>query len=550
MLRHLRAPVRAVSLVAAASLGGALLVHAPAAVAGERNDLPVDEVADVLLDEGRDRLLVLPGAGSEEVLVTDLTGASTGTIALPDAVSAIADEERGWYWVALGESHAIASVDAETLEVLDVFDVVVDPEKWGTSCPDDLGLVEGRIAFTSYCEDHGSAEYVRVLDPGTGEVTGGGRVRGRGLVGPPASAPAGSELARSVWTYGWSSWVRVEIDSETGEPTTLVGSDANMSQMAISPDGTVLAGNRGVRLDPLTMERLEPYQLPLSHPDDDFEGLDVAFGPDGRTVFTAWSIFPVETVQTVPAGSLVAGRSYDLFDEPINRWRNADALAVGETDVYVVSRGRGGPRLDVLSPGEDATLTLGRPEKSYPYGATATIPVTLDARSEHRTLDTWVASYGGGYRTGAEVEVAEDGTGTVSVRLKSRSSLLVGYDAVDTSESDRDTVNLWVRPRLTLEFPKAKGTRRPTYAAGSNARIAVEVKGRPACVRLHVDQRIAGRWKRIHRSDCEPPRRKHVSTTLRWKPSLAGAKLRVRATSAKDRFWAAERTKKQQVRFR
>ena len=69
-------------------------------------------------------------------------------------------------------------------------------------------------------------------------------------------------------------------------------------------------------------------------------------------------------------------------------------------------------------------------------------------------------------------------------------------------------------------------------------------------MRLHVDQRIAGRWKRIHRSDCEPPRRKHVSTTLRWKPSLAGAKLRVRATSAKDRFWAAERTKKQQVRFR
>ena len=218
------------------------------------------------------------------------------------------------------------------------------------------------------------------------------------------------------------------------------------------------------------------------------------------------------------------------------------------TDVYVVSRGRGGPRLDVLSPGEDATVSLGRPKKSYPYGATATIPVTLDARSEHRTLETWVASYGGGYLPGPDV--AEDGTGTVSVRLRSRSSLLVGYDAVGTSESDRDTVGLWVRPRLTLEFPKARGTRRPTYAAGSNARIAVEVKGRPACVRLHVDQRIAGRWKRIHQSDCEPPRRKHVSTTLRWKPSLAGAKLRVRATSKKDRFWAAERTKKQQVRFR
>ena len=221
--------MRAVSLVAAASLGGALLVHAPAAVAGERSDLPVDEVADVLLDEDRDRLLVLPGAGSEEVLVTDLTGASTGTIALPDAVSTIADEERGWYWVALGESHAIASVDAETLEVLDVFDVVVDSETWGTSCPDDLGLVEGRIAFTSYCEIYSSAEYVRVLDPDTGEVTGGGQVRGRRLVGPPASAPAGSELARSVWTYGWSSWVRVEIDSETGEPTARVGSDADIA---------------------------------------------------------------------------------------------------------------------------------------------------------------------------------------------------------------------------------------------------------------------------------------------------------------------------------
>lgn len=188
----------------------------------------------------------------------------------------------------------------------------------------------------------------------------------------------------------------------------------------------------------------------------------------------------------------------------------------------MASRGRGGPGLDVLSPGEDATVSLGRPQKSYPYGATATIPVTLDARSERRTLQTWVASYGGSYLPGAEVEVAEGGTGTVSVRLKSRSSLLVGYDAVDTSESDRDTVSLWVRPRLTLEFPKATGTRRPTYAAGSNARIAVEVKGRPACVRLHVDQRIGGRWKRIHRSDCEPPRRKHVSTTLRWKPSLAG----------------------------
>ena len=42
-------------------------------------------------------------------------------------------------------------------------------EQWGTPCPDDLGLVEGRIAFTSYREIHGSAEYVRVLDPGTGD---------------------------------------------------------------------------------------------------------------------------------------------------------------------------------------------------------------------------------------------------------------------------------------------------------------------------------------------------------------------------------------------
>ena len=96
MIRHLRAPARAVSLAAAASLGVALLVHAPAAVAGERRDLPVDEVVDLLLDEDRDRLLVLSGAGSEEVLVTDLTGASTGTIELRDAVSAITDEARGW----------------------------------------------------------------------------------------------------------------------------------------------------------------------------------------------------------------------------------------------------------------------------------------------------------------------------------------------------------------------------------------------------------------------------------------------------------------------
>ena len=55
-----------------------------------------DEVVDLLLDEDRDRLLVLSGAGSEEVLVTDLTGASTGTIELRDAVSAITDEARGW----------------------------------------------------------------------------------------------------------------------------------------------------------------------------------------------------------------------------------------------------------------------------------------------------------------------------------------------------------------------------------------------------------------------------------------------------------------------
>lgn len=549
MIRHLRAPARAVSLAAAASLGVALLVHAPAAVAGERSDLPVDEVVDLLLDEGRDRLLVLSGAGSEEVLVTDLTGASTGTIELRDAVSAITDEERGWYWLALGESQAIAAVDAETLEVVDTFDIRVEPV-WESGCPDDLALVGGRVAFSSYCQNHSSGEYIRVLDPTTRAVHGENRVHGRRLVGPPADAPADSVLARSLWTFDFGRINRVEVDPETVEFSAGARTDMDVQRLAMSADGEVLVGSRGVRLDPVTLEELAPYQLPLSHPDNDFEGLDVAFGPDGRTVFTTWSIFPVETVQTVPAGSLVAGRSYDLFDEPLNRWRNAAALAVGETDVYVASRGRGGPRLDVLSPGEDATVSLGRPQKSYPYGATATIPVTLVARSERRTLQTWVASYGGSYLPGAEVELAEDGTGTVSVRLKSRSSLLVGYDAVDTSESDRDTVSLWVRPRLTLEFPKATGTRRPTYAAGSNARIAVEVKGRPACVRLHVDQRIGGRWKRIHRSDCEPPRRKHVSTTLRWKPSLAGAKLRVRATSQKDRFWAAERTKKQQVRFR
>ena len=538
------------SLAAAASLSAALLVHAPAAVAGERSALAVDEVVDVLLDEGRDRLLVLGGSGSEQVLVTDLTGTATGSVVVDDAVDAIVDEERGWYWLSLGDRGEIAAVDIETLEVVETFDAVDRPD--ASSCPHELALVEGRVAFSSYCENTNGGEYVRVLDPESGTVVGNEYVDARRLLGPPDSAPAGSLLARSVWTFGrgGNGVYRVEIDSETGEPVRGPRADHDIQRLAISPSGEVLAGSRGVRLDPITMEELAPYQLPLSHSDDEFEGVHVAFGPDGRTVFTTYALAPVETVQTVPAGSLVAGRSYDLFDEPINRWRNADALAVGEVDTYVVSRGRDGVRLDVLSPGEDATVSLGRPKKSYPYGAAASVPVAVDARSGQRTLQTWVAGFGGSYLPQDDLVVDAEGVGSAEVKLKRSSTLLVGYDAVDTSESDTDAVTLWVRPRLTLGFPGAKGTRRPTYAAGSDARLVVAVKGRPSCVQVRVDQKAGGRWKRIHRSSCAVARRGKVSTVLRWKPSLAGATLRVQATSKKDRFWAAERTKKQQVRFR
>ena len=108
-------------------------------------------------------------------------------------------------------------------------------------------------------------------------------------------------LARSLWTFDFGRINRVEVDPETVEFSAGARTDMDVQRLAMSTDGEVLVGSRGVRLDPVTLEELAPYQLPLSHPDNDFEGLDVAFGPDGRTVFTTSSIFPVETVQTVPA---------------------------------------------------------------------------------------------------------------------------------------------------------------------------------------------------------------------------------------------------------
>lgn len=552
-----RAPARALTVLTALGLGVGLVAVPSPALAGERADLPVTGAVDLVLDEGRDRLVVAQGRGSDELLVTDLTGAPTGRVPVADAVDVALDEDRGWYWVSQAEQHTLTAVDVETLEVVRTFDARKGPEDY-TACPDAAVPIGRFLAFSSTCDNYSGGEHLRVLDPETGVVTGNEYSGARGVTGPPTGAEPGSALARSLWTQGsgGNGLVRWEVDLETGTYAAVASASTDDPQrLVVAPDGSALVGTRGQRWDPLTLEPLPAYDLPTNRYDEPFEGIDVVFAPDGRAVLTSYGVAPVEPVWTVPAGSLQPGRTYDLRQElgsgsGINAWRSPEAVAVGAVDTYVVSEGRDGFRLDVLSPGPDATLTLAEPATAYPYGARVRLPVQLDARSTERSLRVWTYGVNGGVVEGPVVTVAADGSGRIPVRLKKSTNVLVEYDAVDTSESVITRTRLMVSPRLTLGFPGARDGRVPAYAAGRAATIEVAVKGRPECVRILVERRTSAGWRPLSRSACDTPRGGEVSAVLPWRADLRGATLRASVESRKDRYWAASVAGPERFTFR
>lgn len=552
-----RAPARALSVLAALGLGLGLVAVPTPALAGGRTDLPVTGAVDLALDEGRGRLLVAQGRGSAELLVTDLAGTPTGRVPVADAVDVALDETRGWYWVAQAERHTLTAVDVETLEVVRTFDAREGAEDYD-SCPSATVPVGRFVAFSSSCEYTSGGEHVRLLDPVTGVVVGDEYDAARGLVGAPAGTAPDSVQARSLWTLGrgGNGLLRWEVDVETGDVTLGASLETDFpQQLALTPDGSTLVGARGERWDALTLEPLAAYDLPRDRYDEPFHGLDVAFGPDGRAVFTSNDFAPVEPVWTVPAGSLEPGRTYDLRRDPkegsgIDAWRFPAALAVGAVDTYVVSEGRDGFRLDVLDPGPDATLTLAEPAAAYPYGARVRLPVQLDARSAERSLRVWTAGVAAGLVEQPGVTLPVDGSGRVPLRLKQSTTVFVAYDAVDTSESVVTRARLMVSPRLTLGFPGARAGRVPAYAAGRAATIEAAVKGRPECVRILVERRTSAGWRPLSRSACDTPRGGEVSAVLPWRADLRGAALRASVESRKDRFWAASAAGPERFTFR
>lgn len=552
-----RAPARALSALAALALGTGVVVVPTPALAGERTDLPATGALDLLVDEDRDRLVLAQGRGSDALLVTDLTGTPTATVPVRDAVDLELDEARGWYWVAQVEQHTLTAVDVETLEVVRTYDARMDPEDY-TACPDALATVGAFVAFASSCEYASGGEHLRLLDPDTGVVTGDRYSGARGLAGPPDGAEPGSAAARSLWSLGYSGngLVRWEVDLITGDLDAAATAETDHPQrLAITPDGSTLVGSRGARWDALTLEPLPEYDLPTNRYGEPFEGVDVVLAPDGRAVFTSSSVAPVEPVWTVPAGSLEPGRTYDLRRElgsgsGINSWRFPETVAVGAVDTYVVSSAGDGFRLDVLSPGPDAVLRLGRTAAAYPYGARVRVPVQLDARSAERALRVWTYGVNGGVVEGPAATVADDGSGRIPLRLKKSTNVLVGYDAVDTSESVVVRKRLMVSPRLEIGFPGARDGRVPAYAAGRPARIEVAVKGRPECVRILVERRTGAGWRPVSRSACDTPRGGEVAATLPWRADLRGAALRASVESRKDRFWAASAAGPERFTFR
>lgn len=547
-----RVPARRLSLVTLLGLAAALLA-VPSAVAGERAALPITEAVHLLVDESRGHLVVAQGRGSAELLVTDLAGTSAAAVRLANAVHVELDEARGWYWVSQAEQHTLTAVDAESLEVVRTYDARIDPED-EYSCPDTSVVVETLVAFSSGCDGTLAGQFIRLLDPETGAVTRDGYAPAAGLVGPPDGTAAGTALARSLWTWDYyEGLIRYEVDPATRSVVRAAVQEMRQAEgLAVTPDGETLVGTRGGRWDALTLTPLAPFDLPPRY-GERFIGVDVGVTPDGRTVFTTTDFAPVEPVLTVPAGSLQVGRTYDLrgdLRDGADSWRLPLVMALGAVDIYVISQGRDGLRLDVLSPGPDATLTLTEPAKAYPYGARVRLPVKLDARSTDRTVQIWTAGIAAGYLSQPDLTLDPAGFGRVPVRLTKSITVLVGYDAVETSESVRDSQLLMVSPRLTVTLPGSGGGGVPAYPAGKSATIAVAVKGRPECVRILIERRVEGIWRSVARSACDSPRAGEVATVLPWRPDLRGAELRASVESRADRYWAAATTAPRRFTFR
>ncbi|MEY9878140.1 YVTN family beta-propeller protein [Streptacidiphilus sp. MAP12-33] len=384
MIKHVKAAVGLPVLLLA---GGLTALSTSAHAATDPGvALPLSHFSHLAVDAAHGRLFLSGGAGSDALAITDLTGASVGTVpGEPGATSLQLSPDGTTLFAALPGSDAISAIDTTTLQSTSI------PTGAGTH-PDSLAVAGGRLWFGYTSGSGGSgAGAIGSVDLTTHAVAlaqDPGTWTGSPLL---AAAPTGATKLVAADPTGTSRTFSV-YDAAGGtltRSTTATLTVPGMTDLAVGADEADVYVESGSTAD----ERLHTADLTTDGPqlrgDTDSSAVavapdgTVAAGGDGNELFTyaphqtdlGWlnEYFSTSVYLPAPHGLAWAPDGSKLFVVATGMTSGAPELLV-EDAPETARTVLGGTSPQHLAPGEqftlDATVFSGEP---LPAGAVLSV---------------------------------------------------------------------------------------------------------------------------------------------------------------------------------
>lgn len=322
--------------VGAGSVSAALLGAAGSAQAVEPATVPlaISHYSHMLVDSSHQHLFFSQGAGTDGILVTDLSGGKASTITGEQGATALALSPDGsTLYVALSDGNAIAAIDTTTL---------TEKSRYATgtgSAPTSLAVSGGKVWY-SYTTADGTGG-IGVIDPNAAAPAATPQPAMSTWANAPVLASASDELVaedfagQHMATFGQTSGTPVLQADGT------VASGATPGSLRVSPDGTqVLSVSPG-------LAGIQVFSTAdLSHTSiygaDTMDSLAVA--ADGTLAEGTAVSDGTDLATTVGAGGGPYLNSVDLHDDGTTDRLAVDGLAwmPDNIGVYAVTNTTGG----------------------------------------------------------------------------------------------------------------------------------------------------------------------------------------------------------------
>ncbi|MFJ5305378.1 YncE family protein [Streptomyces sp. NPDC088350] len=353
--------LKQVSLTAAISLVAGLTTAAvgltgPAARADSTAALPLSHYAHLLVDTAHQHLFFSQGAGSADIVVTDLAGNPVTTLTGEQGATGLAlSPDGGTLYAALADGDAVAAIDTATL---------TESARYPTgtgSAPVSVAAAGGKVWY-GYTADGGGG--IGAVDPAAADPAPTPQPGMASWAVAPVLAAGGGVLAAEEPQQDLSHVATFDVSSGTATAkadTDVYGGTATGFQ--VTSDGTeVLLAAAQAR----ALHAYRTSDLASAVPSVYYTG---SVGPASLTVDTDGTLAVGSTAGLyLYAGSIHAERHFTFSSGTVLAPDGLEWGVGGSTLYAVVQHSAGDYSLDVLSAPKlsGTTLTLTPPNRAYP----------------------------------------------------------------------------------------------------------------------------------------------------------------------------------------